>query len=51
MITKNGLKPATVLEENDVYKLFGFSESEKNEISGFTNRNVQNLRIGDRLFV
>jgi len=51
MITKNGLKPAIVLEENDMFKLFGFSESEKKEISGFTNRNVQNLRIGERLFV
>lgn len=50
MITKNGLKSASILAENEMYELLGFSELEKKEISGFTNRNVQNLRIGDRLF-
>lgn len=50
MISKNGLKSACILAENEMYELFGFSELEKKEISGFTNRNVQNLRIGDRLF-
>ena len=50
MMSKNRLKATDILEEDKMYELLGFSESEKKQISGFTNRNVQNLRLGDRLY-